>query len=44
MDLLEKVNMKDPNLFRDEFPQLINPAKLPKQNLDRLFDNEIWSK
>jgi hypothetical protein len=30
MDLLEKVNIKDPNLFRDEFPSLINPAKLPK--------------
>jgi hypothetical protein len=29
LDLVEKINMKDPNLFRDEFP-LINAAQLPK--------------
>ena len=29
LDLLEKVNAKDPNSFRGEF-QLIDPARLPK--------------
>ncbi len=43
LDLVELVNAKDPNGFRGEF-QLIDPARLPKQNLDRLYDNEIWSK
>lgn len=44
LDLLELVNNRDPNAFRGEFPDLINPTQLPKQNLERLYDNEIWSK
>ena len=44
LDLLELVNNRDPNLFRGEFPDLIDPARMPKQNLDRLYDNEIWNK
>ncbi len=43
LDLLERVNSKDANAFRDLYT-LIDPANLPKQNLDRLYDNEIWSK
>ena len=44
MDLLQKIEAKNPNLLRDEFPDLIDPAHMPKQNLDRLYDNEIWEK
>lgn len=44
LDWLEKVNSKDPNLFRSDFPGLINPAQLPKPTMDRLYENEIWSK
>lgn len=44
LDLLEKVDIKDPNLFRSDFPGLIDPARMPKQNLDRLYENEIWNK
>ena len=40
-DLLEKINNKDPNAFRGEF-NLIDPVKLPRQNLDKLYENEIW--
>ena len=42
LDLIEKLNMKDPNMFRGEF-QLIDPAKLPQQNLERLYENDIWN-
>jgi hypothetical protein len=44
MDLLDKVNSKDPNLFRSEFPGLIDPSRMPKPSMDRLYENEIWSK
>lgn len=44
LDLVEKINDKDPNLFRAEFPQLVDPSRMPKQNLDRLYENEIWNK
>jgi hypothetical protein len=44
LDLLEKINDKDPNSFRGEFPGLLDPTRLPKQNLDRLYENEIWNK
>ncbi len=42
LDLVEKMNYKDPNMYRNEFPNLINPALIPKSNLERLYDNEIW--
>ena len=42
LDLVEKMNFNDPNLFRDEF-NLIIPDNLPKPNLERLYENEIWN-
>jgi hypothetical protein len=42
LDLVEKANMKDPNLFRDEF-MLMDPANIPKPNMDKLYENDIWN-
>ena len=43
LDLVEKMNFKDPSSFRDEFMILPGPDALPKPRLDRLDDNEIWN-
>ena len=44
LELLDKVNAKDPNLFRADYPGLIDPARMPQPSTDRLYENEIWSK
>ena len=44
MNLLAKMETRNPHEFRDVFPNLIDPSHMPKQNLDRLYENEIWSK
>lgn len=44
LDLLEKMEKRDPNLFRTDFQGLLDPTNMPKQNLDRLYENEIWNK
>jgi Flp pilus assembly protein TadD len=36
MDAVEKLNLKDPNVFRSEFP-MITRDQLPKPNLERLY-------
>ena len=36
-DLLERLEAKDPNQFRDIFPNLINPNSMPRPSMDTLF-------
>ena len=44
MELVEKMNYKDPNAYRGDFPGLLpSPDALPKPSLDRLHENEIWN-
>lgn len=43
LDLVEKINFKNPLLFKDEYPGLVTPDQLPKPTLERLYENEIWS-
>jgi hypothetical protein len=40
-DLLEKLELRDPQLFKDEF-MLIDPTKLGTQNLDNLYSNPLF--
>ena len=42
-DLVEKANFKDANLYRDMYPQTIVPGNLPKPNLERVYNNDIWN-
>jgi hypothetical protein len=41
MDLLEKIDQKDPKLFASDF-NLVNPANLPKPSMDNLYNNKIF--
>eukprot|EP00347_Sterkiella_histriomuscorum_P009094 403342540 len=41
-DLVEKANFKDANLYRDQYT-LIQPGTLPKPNLERVYNHEIWN-
>jgi hypothetical protein len=41
MDLLEKIEQKDPKLFGSDFT-LVDPANLPKPSMDNLFNNKIF--
>ena len=40
-DLLEKLEHKDPSLFKDEVP-LIDKANLPRPSTDNLYNNAIF--
>ncbi len=40
MDLLEKMELRDPSLFKDEF-NLIDPSKMPEPTMDRLYSHDI---
>jgi hypothetical protein len=39
-DLLEKAEMRDPMMFKDEF-LLIDPSKVQEPTLDRLYSRDI---
>jgi hypothetical protein len=40
-DLVEKLELKDLSLFKNEF-NLINPNNLPKPSLERLYSNPLF--
>ena len=40
MDLIEKLEVKDPFIFKDEF-QLIDPKQQMKPSFERLYDNAL---
>lgn len=42
-DMVEKANFKDANLYRGEYPGLIVKGNLPKPNLERVYNNDIWN-
>ena len=39
-DLIERLEMRDPQLFKDEF-LLVDPKNLPKPSMDRLATQDI---
>lgn len=41
MDLLEKIDSKDPKLFINDF-KLCCPENLPKPSMDNLYNNKIF--
>ena len=41
MDLLEKIESKDPKMFASDF-NLIDPNNLPKPSMDNLYNNKIF--
>lgn len=44
MDLVEKMNFRDPNAYRLDFPGLLpSPDALPQPSLEKLHENEIWN-
>lgn len=41
MDILEKIESKDPKMFASDF-NLVDPNNLPKPSMDNLYNNKIF--